>query len=318
MPPESAKLLVKVLGKIPIFQDLTAAQVKKILGICTHQSIQPGQVLCRSNTPSDEMYILLSGRLAIVTVEGVEVASIEAVTTVGEMGVITGQPRSATVEAIESSNIFTIKKPHFDLIIREDIDMRVQVYRHIADVLVDKLGNDNVQLRDYQISRNDSVARIATLEQQVKQAQRRLEIAMQVAEEQGDITGDEIELYLGDRLKEIIPQILVVDDEAEFRLLAKRSLPAFTILEAGDGQEALDVVQEERLDLVITDLHMPKMDGFALLTQLRSQFPDLPVLAVSAYVDAAEVEESGFDGFIAKPLDLVEFQAHVQEIVYKD
>tara|TARA_Y100000588_G_scaffold254792_1_gene269314 strand:- start:1466 stop:1633 length:168 start_codon:yes stop_codon:yes gene_type:complete len=55
MPPELAKLLVKVLSKIPIFQGLVAAQVKKNIGICSHKVFQAGEVLCRSNTESDEM-----------------------------------------------------------------------------------------------------------------------------------------------------------------------------------------------------------------------------------------------------------------------
>lgn len=317
MPPESAKLLVKVLSKIPIFQGLVAAQVKKILSICAHKSFQPGEVLCRSNTESDEMYILLSGQLAVVTVEGVKVATINPVTTVGEMGVITGQPRSATVEVIRPSNIFTIRKNQFDVLIREDSEMRVQVYRHIADVLVGKLGNDNVQLRDYQIARDDFIARITTLEQQVSLAQRRIDMAMEVAEGSGDIARDEIGLYLDDRLKELVPQVLIVDDEKEFRQLVIQALPAVTVLEASDGREALEIVQEEKLDLVITDVRMPIMDGFGLLTQLRSQFAHLPVLAISGFIDAVEVEKYDFDGFITKPLDLGEFQARVQEIIYK-
>ncbi len=261
--------------------------------------------------------ILLSGQLAVVTVEGVKVATTDPVTTVGEMGVITGQSRSATVEVIRPGNILTIRKNQFDVLIRDDIEMRVQVYRHIADVLVGKLGNENVQLRDYQIARDDFLSHIATLEQQVGLAQRRIDIAMEIAEGQAEIARDEIELYLDDRLKELVPQILVVDDEEEFRQLVVKTLPAVTVLEAADGQEALDIVQEEKLNLVITDVRMPNMDGFGLLTQLRSQFSNLPVFAVSGFMDATEVEEHDFDGFIAKRLDLGEFQARVQEIIYK-
>jgi len=54
---------------------------------------------------------------------------------------------------------------------------------------------------------------------------------------------------------------------------------------------------------------------FGLLTNLRSQFPDLPVLAVSGFVDAAQVEEYDFNGFIDKPVNLQQLQDLVEETV---
>jgi len=95
MPPDYSKLLVMVLCKIPIFTRLSPSQVKNVLGLCVHKSYIMGSQVCRSNTPSHEMYILLSGDLAVVAGGGIRMATILPVTTVGEMGVITGQPRSA-------------------------------------------------------------------------------------------------------------------------------------------------------------------------------------------------------------------------------
>ena len=102
------KLLIQVLRKIPIFLGLSPSQVKRVLALCTHRQYEPGEVVCQSNTPSDEMYILLSGEVCIVTLEGMKVAAILPVTTVGEMGVITGHPRSATVEVTRPSAIIDI------------------------------------------------------------------------------------------------------------------------------------------------------------------------------------------------------------------
>ena len=66
MSPQTSKLLVQVLRKIPIFKSLSPSQVKKILGLCVHKSYKLGSQICRSNTSSDEMYILLSGELIIL------------------------------------------------------------------------------------------------------------------------------------------------------------------------------------------------------------------------------------------------------------
>ena len=316
MSPESTgRLLVQVLRKIPIFKDLSPQQVKKILGICAHRPYKAGKKICKSNTASDEMFVLISGELAVVTAEGVRVATILPVAMVGEMGVITGQRRSATVEAAKPSNIFAIAKPQFDQVIRDDIDMGAKIYRNIIGELSAKLNNDNVRLRDYQIEQSRYQERIVALERQLDEQEGYVEGAMELAVEKGEIGRDEIEFYLEDKLKDMVPSILVVDDEDDFRHLVKQALPAFAVLEAEDGQQALDVVQEERLDLVITDIRMPGMDGLGLLANLRSQFPDLPVLAISGYLDAEELQEYDFDGFIEKPVNLEQLQILVEETI---
>jgi CRP-like cAMP-binding protein len=171
MPSETSreKLLVQVLRKIPIFKGLSPTQVRTILSLCSHKTFQPEDRICQSNSPSDEMYILLAGELVVVTAEGVKVATILPVTTVGEMGVITGEPRSATVEVSETSNVFILNKSAFDHAMKEDRDMRGTVYRNIIDVLSDKLNNDNVRLRDYQIERDQYQGQLSVLQRRLTQ-----------------------------------------------------------------------------------------------------------------------------------------------------
>jgi len=65
--------------------------------------------------------------------------------------------------------------------------------------------------------------------------------------------------------------------------------------------------------VVITDIRMPQMDGIALLTKLRDQYPDLPVLGISGYVDANVMKEKGFDGFLVKPMPLHDLKKMVAE-----
>ena len=58
---------------------------------------------------------------------------------------------------------------------------------------------------------------------------------------------------------------------------------------------------------------MSDMDGFELLNKIRSQFPDLPVLAVSGYLNAEELTECNFDGFVDKPISLGQLQTLVKK-----
>ncbi len=179
-PTNKEKLLIQVLRKIPIFNGLAPTQVKKILGLCQHKSYKPGERVFESGSRPDEMFILLSGELAIITPEGLRVATILPVTTIGEIGVITGQPRVASVEVTKTGALFTIQKAQFDAILREDQDMQAKVFRAIIGVLSGKLSNDNVRLRDYQMERARYEGRIAVLQRRLKGNQSRVAIALDI------------------------------------------------------------------------------------------------------------------------------------------
>ncbi len=310
--PRKEKLLIQVLKKIPIFNGLAPTQVRKILALCVHKSYAAGDKVCVSGTPQDEMFVLLSGEVGIITAEGLKVATILPVTMVGEMGVITGQPRVATVEATKPTATFIIQKGQFDAVLRDDDEIRSKVYRAIIDVLAGKLSNDNVRLRDYQHEKSRFEGRIAVLERRLTEQEARAEIALDLAAEVSTRDREELELHVDDQVKDLIPRVLIVDDEVEFRKLVKSALPSFDVIEASDGAEALNLVGEEKLDLIITDIRMPGMDGIQLLEALRAQYPSLPVLATSGYMDAAEAAERAFDGFIEKPLSLEPMQQMVE------
>lgn len=316
MPPENREnQLLQVLRKIPLFKGLDPPKIKKILGLCMHKVYQPDQVVCRSGAPSDELFILLSGELAVVTSEAIKLASIKPVTTVGEMGVITAQPRSATVQAIQPSNLFVIHKHQLEAVLRDDQAMQSQIYLNIIQILSDKLEGDNAHLGNFQLDRERIERRMQQLERHIEGQAQRAQLALDLALQQEGLEQGELELYVEEQLQDLIPRVLIADDEAGFRNLVKKALPAFQVFEAENGKLALDVVHAEKLDLVITDIKMPVMDGFALQAALRSQFPDLPVLAVSGYADAEDVEKHHFAAFVDKPVNLQQFQLLVENLL---
>ncbi|MGH7497938.1 MAG: response regulator [Gemmatimonadales bacterium] len=105
-------------------------------------------------------------------------------------------------------------------------------------------------------------------------------------------------------------KILVVDDEPAIRRMLSRLLSeaGYQVCEAGDGSEALEIAlrDETGLDLVITDVKMPVMDGRELGRLLRATLPELPVLYVSAYAAdaAAGLSASGEPAaFVRKPFE---------------
>jgi CheY-like chemotaxis protein len=104
--------------------------------------------------------------------------------------------------------------------------------------------------------------------------------------------------------------ILIVDDEPTFLQLfvasLKASHPHLTILAAENGKKAVEILESAPVDLVVTDLRMPEMDGFELLAYLNWHFPSIPAIAMSAFF-TPDVEErlKGFGTlrFLNKPLD---------------
>jgi two-component system, NtrC family, response regulator AtoC len=113
-------------------------------------------------------------------------------------------------------------------------------------------------------------------------------------------------------------QILVVDDEANLRrvLTAQLSRDGYEVHSAPDGEAGLAMLRDHHIDLIITDLRMPKMDGLELLRQVLRTDPELPVVILTAHgtVDnAVEALKTGAFDYITKPFD----QAEVRTIVKK-
>ena len=306
MASTSSKSLVQVLKKIPLFNGLSPSQLQKILTFFTPRSYTPEEVLCEVGSHSEEMFVLLSGALSIITREGLQVATLKPVTTVGEVGVITRQPRSATVGVIAKCNTLILKRGQFEHLLRDNQDIQVVVYRNIIDILGGRLANDNIRMRDYVLEKTK-------FETQMRDERRRTSAAIRLLMERTATEKDQVEAQIAAITEKEIPTILVVDDEADVRKVIKRILADFfSVLEAGDGEEALTVISEQEPDLVITDINMPQMDGLVLLESIRDRFPDLPVLAISGYLDEEEIEGKGFNGFLHKPLQMDELRGLVE------
>lgn len=100
-------------------------------------------------------------------------------------------------------------------------------------------------------------------------------------------------------------QILVVDDESRMRKLVKDFLQreGYSVLEAGDGMEAMDIFYEHKIDLVILDVMMPKMDGWQTCREIRrdSTVPIIMLTARSEERDELQGFELGVDEYISKP-----------------
>ncbi len=114
-------------------------------------------------------------------------------------------------------------------------------------------------------------------------------------------------------------RVLIVDDDANLRLLAGSALTrgGYSVLEAADGEEGLQMIEESKPDLVVLDLNMPKVDGFGVLSRLRSQPQTLrlPVLILTAQGDENSTRAgfaAGATDYLAKPFTIPQLTSRVR------
>ena len=114
--------------------------------------------------------------------------------------------------------------------------------------------------------------------------------------------------------------ILVADDDKNTRRLMQAVLErdGYTVSLAANGQEALEVLDREHIDLVVLDVMMPRMDGYAFTATLRETKSDLPILMVSAK-HLPEDRKRGFlagtDDYMTKPVDMEEMLLRIRALL---
>lgn len=118
-------------------------------------------------------------------------------------------------------------------------------------------------------------------------------------------------------------KVLVADDKATSRELIRTVLETrgYDITEAADGIEALRYAREVKPDLIILDLHMPGLDGFGVLSELRrdSEFDATPIMALTASAmqgDRERALSAGFNSYVSKPIPLPALRAEVERLLH--
>ncbi|XKO56794.1 response regulator transcription factor [Lysinibacillus fusiformis] len=115
-------------------------------------------------------------------------------------------------------------------------------------------------------------------------------------------------------------KLLMVDDDAHIRELVRVFLQneGLEVIEATDGVDALSKLASEKVDMVIMDIMMPKMDGWALCEEIRSYHPDLPILMLTANGETAQKVKGfnlGTDDYLVKPFEPAELIVRVKSIL---
>ena len=114
--------------------------------------------------------------------------------------------------------------------------------------------------------------------------------------------------------------ILVVEDDKNLRKLITTYLQRnkYNTYEATNGEEALNVLDQSYIDLIVSDIMMPKMDGYELIKSLREAKYDVPILIITAKSEIEDKKEGfllGADDYMVKPVELAELEMRVRALL---
>jgi len=118
--------------------------------------------------------------------------------------------------------------------------------------------------------------------------------------------------------------ILYVEDNPDNRSLIRRVLEAedYAVVEAINAKQALEKLEDSKIDLVLMDINMPDMDGYTLTAKIKAiqKFSKIPIVAVTANVMRGDREKSlgaGCDGYIQKPIDIDTLSQQIERFIIR-
>lgn len=116
------------------------------------------------------------------------------------------------------------------------------------------------------------------------------------------------------------PNVLVVDDEEVIRDLCAKALKSYDVTTAGTGEEALEILENQEIDVVLTDIMMPHVNGIDLLQEIKKRQPNQSVIVMTGYADKDVILralKADADDFISKPINLLQLRTVIDKVLEK-
>lgn len=118
--------------------------------------------------------------------------------------------------------------------------------------------------------------------------------------------------------------VMVVEDNEKNRKLVRVVLKAkgYNIIEAATGEEALNLLKNQKPDIILMDIQLPDIDGLTLIKQIKASVitKDIPIIAVTAYAmkgDEQKILDTGCDAYVSKPINTQELPRIVEKYIKK-
>ncbi|RKX22790.1 MAG: response regulator [Candidatus Zixiibacteriota bacterium] len=115
--------------------------------------------------------------------------------------------------------------------------------------------------------------------------------------------------------------ILIVDDDVTTREMISKilSLNGYQVVLASDGFEVLSILKQNNINIVITDMKMPEMDGMELIGLIRKSYPDIKIIVMTAFGDIYTIKDAmmkGADEYVSKPFNSCEINMVIERVYW--
>lgn len=120
--------------------------------------------------------------------------------------------------------------------------------------------------------------------------------------------------------KDKLTILIAEDNESNYRLFQSILKKEYHLIHAWDGQEAVELYNKYRPQIILMDINMPVMDGYEATQEIRKLSTDVPIIAVTAFAYASDEQramENGFDGYMAKPINAPQLKQQIAAILQK-
>lgn len=139
--------ITSALQSIPLFADMDYQQISTLYEAGSLLQIEADEVLCEADTIDENLIIFLAGEMRIESADGEQIAIIDAVRTIGEMGVFTGQSRSTYVVATQPSTVLVLAADVWDELLESDPDVGLKIQSGLIKILYARMHDMTEELR---------------------------------------------------------------------------------------------------------------------------------------------------------------------------
>ena len=134
---------LNILGKFPLFKHVTMSQFHSLLSICKQKVILKDEFIFQADESAESMFILIKGQFSVILPDGKVLTRINPPGIVGEMGIFTGEQRSATVISSKESITLIITNIELKRLFKFNSDLHVTILQNIVHDLSEKVRKDN-------------------------------------------------------------------------------------------------------------------------------------------------------------------------------
>lgn len=114
--------------------------------------------------------------------------------------------------------------------------------------------------------------------------------------------------------------LIAEDNDSNYKLFASILKGEYQLIHAWNGQEAVEIFKKYNPQIILMDINMPVMDGYEATKEIRKYSAKVPIIAITAFAyasDEQKVIESGFDGYMPKPINARQLKAQLMDIMQK-